>query len=70
MLVKITFTPPKISGRVNCYYLLKRVLGVKEWGGNGPHVDKGTKINKYPQLLLVLSRKLHQFCDGPEAFGI
>jgi len=43
---------------------------VKEWGGNGPHVDKGTEINKYLQLLLLLSQKLHQFFHGPQAFGI
>ena len=37
-------------------------------------MDKGTEINKYPQLLLVLSQansqKVHQFFDGPEAFVI
>ncbi|KAK7400035.1 hypothetical protein VNO78_11234 [Psophocarpus tetragonolobus] len=44
------------------------------WGGNGPHVDKGTEINKYPQLLLVLSeansQKLHQFFHRPQAFVV
>ena len=59
--------------RVNCHYLFKSVKG-EGMGWKWTNADKEIEINKYLQLLPVLSeangQKWHQFSGGPKPFLI